>query len=773
MAPNAPAPDRGPQHRAHDLRDLLHRANRAYYVDAQPILSDREYDDHLAELQALEAEHPGLADQSSPTRRVGGEPIEGFQTLPHALPMLSIDNTYFMTEADRTKAGKPGDSLEAWADRVHRRLGIEPKDGPSGADEGLFAGDQDDAVTLVCDPKIDGVALSLRYEQGLLVRALTRGDGQHGDDVTHAVRTIRAVPLVLDADAGVEVPDVLEVRGEAFIPDAEFERINADREQHGDEPFMNPRNACAGTLKQLDPGPAAERRLGFLAHGRGEVSERFASTYTDFCARIERLGIPTSPGRSVHTSARGVIDAIRAFEAERAALPYATDGMVVRVDRFDQQAALGVTSKSPRWCVAYKYAAERKPTVLLDVLHQVGKTGKITPRAVLEPVLLAGTTVRHATLHNYGIVASKDIHLGDTVLVEKAGEIIPYVIEVDPSKRPKRAAGVRPPSVCPSCSGPLEIEPPEASDAPGRETVRRCVNPECPAQVREKLIWFAGRNQMDIDGLGESTIDQIRATALATDDQRRAELGVPDDTPEIPLDHFADVFELAAHRASLLPLSRMGEKKIENLIAGIERARTRGLARVLAGMGIRHVGSSTAKALARAFPDLDALVAAEVWHLMPMAVNRMSGPKREALTGSREPLAREYETGLGEDTAPVIHAYLHSKAAQQTFQRLRDVGVDLSSHDYIDPDSADGMQATPFTAKTIVLTGTLEHFTRPELAEILESLGAKVSGSVSKRTDLLLAGESAGSKLAKAEALGVEIWDEQALLKALPTDRRP
>lgn len=755
------------QRRAAELRDLLHRANRAYYVDAAPVLSDREYDERLAELQAIEAEHPELADDASPTRRVGGEPIEGFDTLPHAVPMLSIDNTYFLTEADRTAVGKPGESLEAWASRIGKRFGAANDAADAGS---LFDAEQaSGTVRFVCDPKIDGVAISLRYEAGRLVRALTRGDGTKGDDVTHAVRTIRAVPLVLDESA--DPPAVLEVRGEAFIPDAEFERINAEREAAGDDPFMNPRNACAGTLKQLDPTAAAERKLGFVAHGRGEVSEGFASSYTEFCGRIEALGIPTSPDRSVHKGVEEVQAAVRAFETDRHGLAYATDGMVIRIDDFAQQAELGVTSKSPRWCVAYKYAAERKPTVLLDVLHQVGKTGKITPRAVLEPVLLAGTTVRHATLHNYGIIASKDIRLGDTVLIEKAGEIIPYVIEVDLSQRPRGANRVRAPEACPSCGSPLEIEPPEATADPTRETVRRCMNPECPAQVREKLIWFAGRNQMDIDGLGESTIDQIRATSLEASDPRRAEFGVPEDTPAIPLAHFADIFALNAHKEKLLTLERMGERKVEKLLAGIEAAKGRGLARVLAGMGIRHIGSSTAKALARAFPDLDTLLAAEVWDLMPMAVNRMSGPKREALTGSRDPLEREYDTGLGEDTAPVFHAYLHSGAARQTFEQLRTAGVDLNSHDHAEP-GAEAVDSA-FAAKTIVLTGTLETFTRPALAEILESLGAKVSGSVSKKTDLVIAGESAGSKLAKAEQLGVEVWDEAALLKALPPDRRP
>jgi len=718
-----------------ELRALLDRANRAYHVDADPFMPDREYDERLAELARLEAEHPEFDDPASPTRRVGGEPIDGFRTVPHAAPMLSIDNTY--AEPD----------VRAWVERVGKRL----------AGDGLFGADR----AFVCDPKIDGVALSLRYESGVLVHALTRGDGTRGDDVTHAARTVRAIPLRLDGDA----PRVLEVRGEIFIPNSEFDRINAERAAAGDEPFMNPRNACAGTIKQLDPTAAADRKLAFVAHGRGEISDdAFARSHTQFTAKIRALGLPTSPHQQPADNADAIVRAIERFDQKRDMLDYATDGMVVRVDDFAQQAELGATSKSPRWCVAFKYPAERKPTELLEVQHMVGKTGRITPRAVLEPVLLAGTTVQHASLHNYGLVRSKDIRVGDTVLVEKAGEIIPQVMGVVASDRPKGLRRIKPPESCPICSSVVEIEPPEAIDAPDAETGRRCVNPECPAQVREKLIWFAGRNQMDIDGLGESTVDQIRATSLDADDPRRAELGVPADTPTIALEHFADIFALGAHRDALLTLERMGEKKVDNLIAGIDSARDRGLARVLGGMGIRHVGTATSKLLARAFPDLDALLAADVWELMPQAVNRMSKPKRLKLTGSEQPLEREYETGLGEDTAPIVHAFLHSEAATRAFDGLRRAGVDLTSREFrtaaSSPDSA-------FAGKTIVLTGTLESFTRPALTERLEGLGAKVTGSVSKNTDLVIAGASAGSKLEKARKLGVEVRDEAWLLKRL------
>lgn len=712
-----------------ELRDLLTRANRAYYRDNDPIMSDREFDKLLAELATLEENHPQLADPNSPTARVGGEPIEGFVTLPHAIPMLSIDNTYSEGE------------VEQWVNRTAKTLG------PSEEDDGLFgAGQGDSAARFVCEPKIDGVALSVRYENGVFVRALTRGDGTRGDDVSHAVRTIRSLPLTLDGDC----PSVLEIRGEVFIPLPEFERINNQREEDGDEPFMNPRNACAGTLKQLDPKAAASRNLGFVAHGIGELSDpAFATTFTDFCVKIVALGVPTTEHRATASDTKEILSVIERIDALRHGLVYATDGVVIRVNSLAQQHALGATSKSPRWVIAYKFPAERKTTRLNKVEHQVGKTGKITPRATLDPVLLAGTTVTHATLHNYGMVRQRDLRIGDLVEVEKAGEIIPQVIAVVKEERPKGAKAIKAPTQCPVCDSPLEIEPPEALEDPKLETTRRCVNPECPAQIREKLIWFAGRRQMDIDALGEQTVDQIRAS-------------------DVPLNHFADIYTLHEHKDALLELDRMGEKKLDNMLRGIEASKSRGLARLLGAMGIRHIGTSTAKALARVFPDYDALMNAQPHQLMPMAVNRMSGKKRAELFGLDDKLPDEYETGLGADTAPVFYAYLHSKPAKETFEHLRALGVDLTSRDYVDSQADSQIQQdSPFAAKTVVLTGTLENYTRPELTVILESLGAKVTGSVSKNTDLLIAGESAGSKLAKAQSLGVEVWDEQTLLKTL------
>jgi DNA ligase (NAD+) len=720
--------------RVKELREFLNRANRAYYVDAAPIMSDPEFDRQLAELARLEQDHPELDDPESPTHRVGGEPIEGFETFPHALPMLSIDNTYEES------------TLREWYARILRGLdlGTPPLRGGSSS---LFDGN-DPLPVLACDPKIDGLALSLRYENGRLVRALTRGDGVRGDDVTHGARTIRSIPLRLEGDA----PDILEVRGEVFLPLKEFDRINAEREAEGLELYMNPRNAAAGTMKNLDAKLIAARRLGFLAHGRGVVSDdSFAVSHTDFLAKIKKLGVAVSGAIPCDTIDAAIV-AINRFDELRHRQEYATDGMVVRVDRYDLQQKLGMTAKSPRWIIAYKYPAERKTTKLLRVEHQVGKTGKITPRAVMEPVVLAGTKVQHATLHNYGRIRDAateregertDIRIGDTVYVEKAGEIIPQVVGVVLKDRPRGAERITPPDACPECSGPVEVEPPEGVENPALETARRCVNPECPAQVFEKLVWFAGRKQMDIEGLGEKTVEQIRAES------------------QVPLNSFADIFRLAAHRDALLALERMGEKKVDNLLAGIEDAKKRGLAKVLAGMGIRHVGDVTAKMLARRFRDIDALLAADEKELRPKSLTK---DEARALGFPEDPSQRP-ETGLGKDTAPVVYEYLHSDAARRTFAELAKAGVDLSSHDF----TAEAARPTsgPFAGKIIVLTGTLESFERTALAEKLEALGAKVSGSVSKKTSLVIAGAEAGSKLDKAQELGIEVWDEARLLQAL------
>ncbi len=674
-----------------ELRREIDRHNRLYYVEAATQISDREFDVLLRELLDLEATHPDLVTPDSPTQRVGGEPIEGFKTLAHARRMMSIDNTY-----DR-------DELRAWYDRTLK--GIKNVQSAMADGQSKIA-DLTLNMTLVLEPKIDGVAVSLRYEKGRLVQALSRGDGQRGDDITHNVRTIRAVPLTLNTQ-DAEPPNVLEVRGEIFMPDVEFQRINEQRDEQGLDRLANPRNATAGTLKSLDPKVAAGRRLMFYAHGRGELSPDTFISHHGFLEQLRALGLPTNEHITAVDSFNDAWAFIESFQGKRAKLGYPTDGVVIKLDNLALQESLGATSKAPRWCIAYKYAAEQEQTVLIKVDWQVGKTGKLTPRATMEPVLLAGTTVRHATLHNMDEITRKDIRLGDTVVIEKAGEIIPQVVRVVIENRPASSKPITPPTKCPSCDQPIE----KLED----EVAHRCVNPECPAQFREKLIWFVGRNQMDIDGLGEKAIIQLADAGL--------------------LKTFGDVYTLHTQRDALLELDRMGEKKIDNLLAGIEASKSRRLSRVLAGLGIRHVGASASAGLAQHFGDIDTLTKADT-----------------------ETIAQVED--IGPITAESIHTFLNNDAGRHVIQELKDAGVDLTEEKTAPPP---GAVDSPFAGKTVVITGTFETFDRNDLKAKLTRLGAKVTGSVSKNTDLLLAGEKAGSKLTKAEQLGVEVWDEAAL----------
>jgi DNA ligase (NAD+) len=718
--------------RIRELRDLLTEANDAYYVHAEPTMSDRQFDELLAELAELEDKHPDLFDADSPTQRVGGEPIEGFETVDHAVPMQSIDNTY------------DEDDLRQWYDRVLKAVG--------GASDGLFGGAGD--LTFICDPKIDGVAISLRYEAGRLVRAVTRGDGQRGDDVTPQVRTIRSVPLSLRKVTGSAPPEVLEVRGEVFIPNRQFERINEERKAAGEALFANPRNATAGTLKSLDPRVASARKLGFIAHGRGVVEGmESVDRYSAFVKAIKALGLPVSSRMKQCAGFDDMVETINAFAGVRSELEYGVDGMVVRVDRFDQQETLGGTSKAPRWCIAFKYPAERVRTTLLGVDFQVGKLGKLTPVARLEPVQVAGTTVSNASVHNVVHMRRRlDLRAGDAVFIEKAGEIIPQVVAVDLAARKPKAKPIAAPTACPECGGHLAYDKPDSGkiafqcvnldcdrafvvvqSKTMRETcVRcgelveatehlptlRCSNPECPAQFREKLKWFVGRDQMDIDGLGTKLVDQLVDEGLVT--------------------HFADLYALTFEQ--LVDLERMGETSATNLIEAIEASKDRGLRRVLAGLGVRHVGSSMARTLARTYEDAEALMAASEDELKELP-------------------------DFGDITAKSVHDHLADAATREIFSRLAQAGVRLTSDEYA--AGHDDVSSGPFTGKTIVLTGTLEQFGRSELKQRLEDLGATVSGSVSKKTDLVIVGEKPGSKAAKAKDLGIEIWDEAELLEAL------
>ncbi len=625
---------KSPEQEIAALRDQIRKHDRHYYVEAAPVISDLEYDKLVARLKELEAAHPELVMSDSPTQRVGGELIEGFLTVAHARPMYSIDNTYSAEEL-RKWARRAFEATDSTLAKIVAELAAVD------ADEAVLKGQRGDAARqervalearrsalrakydasldtadkagypiadgYLADPKVDGVAINLRYERGRLVLAATRGDGQRGDDVTHNVRTIRAIPLTLHKDDSFPIPAVVEVRGEIYMPTAEFQRMNQAVVAAGEEPFANPRNATAGTLKQLDSRVVAQRRLQMVAHGRGEIAGESFTLHSEFLEALAVWGIATNPLTRKCASIDDVWKMIEEFGAQRSQLPYGVDGVVVRVDRNDLQAKMGYTSKFPRWCIAYKYAAEQAVTQLVNVDWQVGKSGKLTPRAVMEPVFVAGTTVQHASLHNLGEVRRKDIRIGDTVVIEKAGEIIPQVVRVLTEHRPNGLQPISPPERCTECGGEIEIEydqrrardietwpvkverelarakkedrepteiakPEPLSEAD--ETGRYCINPECPAQLRERMIHFSGRGQMDIEGLGEKVIHQLADAGL--------------------LNSFGDIFALPEKRDAVLALERMGEKKAHNLFAGIEAAKERGLARVLAGLGIHHIGSTAA-----------------------------------------------------------------------------------------------------------------------------------------------------------------------------------
>jgi DNA ligase (NAD+) len=693
--------------RIRELRELLARANTAYYVDAAPFMSDQEFDTLLAELVLLEARNPTLFDPNSPTQRVGGTPLEGeFETRLHRVPMLSVDNTYSIEE------------LRVWYQRCADALGVGS--GDVDPDAGLFAAASASAPTLFADPKVDGLAISLRYERGELVEAVTRGDGEKGDLVTANVRAIRAIPLKLrvpeDARFG-GIPHVLEVRGEIFMPVKEFERINEEREKHGEQLFANARNSCVGTLKNKDPKIVASRRLSFVAHGRGE-SEGLPElhAHSEFVAYLKALGIPVSNvGGAMKTLAEAE-RTIQEFADRRDQLDFAVDGMVVRIDRFDEQKRLGFTAKSPRWAVAFKYPAEQKETILEKVDWQVGKGGTITPRATMTPVFVAGSTVKHATLHNIEEIQRRDLRIGDHVIVEKAGEIIPQVVRALVEKRTGLEQPIEPPTKCPVCNGAVEREGPKLF----------CTNSSCSARFRERLKWFVGRDQMNVDGMGEEIVDALVDAGVVKD--------------------FADVFRLdamlvartlAKGEKALAEIAKKGAgKRATSLIeSAAHAAKDRGLTRVLAGLGIKHVGSSAAKTLARRYRTADELLAATETDLTLL-------------------------DDFGEVTAKSVAAWLASDEAKRVFAELAAVGVDLTSREP-KPVAAG---ANAFAGRTFVVTGTLAQFGRTEVTELLERAGAKVAGSVSKKTSVLIAGEEAGSKLTKAQELGVEIWDESRLV---------
>ncbi|NLX23110.1 MAG: NAD-dependent DNA ligase LigA [Phycisphaerae bacterium] len=662
-----------------ELREQLARHDYAYYVLAAPVISDRDYDRLFEELKAIEAEFPDLVTPDSPTQRVGGQPLEGFSQVAHAVPMLSIDNTYNEGE------------LREFDARVVKGLGGEK-------------------YAYMIDPKVDGVAISLRYESGRLVRAATRGDGRTGDDITQNARTIRAIPLRLRTETGSlfgGLPDVVEVRGEVYWPRKAFDKFNAERETRGEPVFANPRNATAGTLKLLDSRIVGQRRLAFVAHGFGQVEPLEVHTQHELFDCFRQWGIPVSPFMLRVANIEEVIAQIHVWEQKRHELDYATDGLVVKVDRFDQRDALGTTSRSPRWCIAYKFEAERARTRLLSVRFQVGKLGTITPVANLEPVLLAGTTVKSASLHNFDQVERLGVRIGDMVYVEKAGEIIPQVVDVDAAARGDDIEEIEPPRRCPECAGPT------VRDEGG--VFLRCVNPSCPAQLKERLRYFCGRDQMDIEGVGTALAEQLVDSGLVHE--------------------FADLYRLKDRRDELIALERMGAKSADNLLAAIEASRQRPLARLLAALNIQRVGVSTAALLAGQFGTMNALMDADVERL------------------------QEVE-GIGPEVAASIHAFLHSPAGRKVIARLEEAGVNMTEPKR---EAVAGPQL--FVGMTVVVTGTLERCGRKEAQDLIVALGGKAAGSVSGKTSFVVAGADPGSKLDKARELGVEVIDEAEFLR--------
>ena len=657
-------------------RELLHH-NELYYAKAKPEISDQQYDKLMRDLIELETAHPDLLTPDSPSQRVGGAPLEGFATVEHAEPMLSIDNTY--NEED----------VRAFDQRMRKALNEQP--------------------TYVLEPKVDGVASSLRYEKGLLVLAATRGDGRFGDDITVNARTIRTIPLKLNTSTP---PEVLEVRGEIYLPNNEFQRINAERAAAGEETYKNPRNLTTGTLKQLDSKATASRRLEFVAHGLGQVQDSPPDSYWECLKLLGKWRLPVAEHAVQAKNIDEAIAEIEKFGKARGKLSYQTDGMVIKVDSLSQRQELGITSKSPRWVVAFKYPGEQQQTILKGVDWQVGKLGTLTPVARLEPVFIGGTTVSNATLHNIQQIRTLDLHLGDTIVLERAGEVIPYVVQAVVEKRPKGSKAVEAPGKCPSCGSEIRQDVEATENTKKKSAVALyCVNHECPAQFREQLKWFCGRGQMDIEHVGEKLVDQLVDAKL--------------------IKSYADLYRLTAD--DLMKLDRMGEKSAANVIESIKGSTERGLDRLLAGINIRHVGTHVAQLLARSFGSLDALAAAT----------------KEAMLEVN---------GIGDVIADSVFDFFHSKAGQALVQELKTVAIDPTNEVVATP-------AGPLAGKTIVVTGSLVKLKRQEIEELVVKLGGRAAGSVSKKTSFVVAGADAGSKLDKARQLGVEVITEDDFLE--------
>jgi DNA ligase (NAD+) len=660
------------------LREEIRRHDHKYYVEAAPEITDLEYDRLIERLKRLEAEHPELVTPDSPTQRVGERPVSELPSVAHRLPMLSIDNTYSIEE------------LRKFAERTEKLLGGEP-------------------VEWVVELKVDGVAVSLLYEDGVLRRGVTRGDGRTGDDVTHNIRTIKDVPLRL---RGNDFPPVLEVRGEVYMTNSDLVRLNEEQRAAGKPPFANTRNVTAGSIRQLDARVCAGRRLRFFCHSVGYVEGLRAATHTEFLAEMRRDGLPTTPGVECFDTFDAAVEHCRQVVERLHELDFEIDGLVLKVNRFDQRERLGATSKSPRWVVAYKFEKYEGTTRVNEIRVQVGKTGAVTPVAVLEPVEIAGTTVSRASLHNADEIERKDVRPGDVVVVEKAGKIIPHVVRVEKHLRERELPPFRFPRECPECGAGLVRDRVGGSEAEGAYI--RCPNPACPAQLKERLRYFASRAAMDIEGLGDKLVDQLVDKGLVRS--------------------YGDLYRLEEDQ--LADLERMGRKSAQNLLEGIEASRGRGLARLLAALAVRHVGIRVATVLADHFDSIDALMAAD----------------KEQLSAINE---------IGPVIAQSVYDFFHSDFGRKTIDDLRAAGVRMESA------APKKLAARKLEGKTLVVTGTLERYSRDEIERLIAEHGGRAASSISKKTDYVVAGEKAGSKLDKARQLGVKVLSEKEFERLL------
>ncbi|WP_394861482.1 NAD-dependent DNA ligase LigA [Staphylococcus hominis] len=656
------------QNRVNELHDLLNQYSYEYYIKDNPSVPDSEYDKLLRELIDIENAHPELKTDDSPTVRVGGEAQSSFEKVNHETPMLSLGNAFNEEE------------LRRFDERIREHIG---------------------KVEYMCELKIDGLAVSLKYEDGRFVQGLTRGDGTTGEDITENLRTIHAIPLK------IKEPLNVEVRGEAYMPRRSFMRLNDEREKNEEQPFANPRNAAAGSLRQLDPKLAAKRKLSVFLYSVNDFTDFNATTQSDALDELDRLGFKTNHERARVEDIEGVLEYIKKWTKQREQLSYDIDGIVIKVNDLDQQDEMGFTQKSPRWAIAYKFPAEEVVTELKDIELSIGRTGVVTPTAILEPIRVAGTTVSRASLHNEDLIKERDIRIGDSVIVKKAGDIIPEVVRSIIDRRPNDAKPYRMPTHCPSCGHELvRIE---------GEVALRCINPKCQAQLVEGLIHFVSRQAMNIDGLGNKIIQQLYHHQLIKD--------------------VGDIFYLT--KEDLLPLERMGTKKVENLLSAIEHAKQNSLEHLLFGLGIRHLGAKASQILAEKFETMDRL-----------------------LKVTEEELIAIHD--IGDKLAQSVVTYLDNEDIKALIEKLKDKNVNMT---YKGVKSSEIEGHPEFQNKTIVLTGKLQQMTRKEATTWLEMQGAKVTSSVTKSTDLVIAGEDAGSKLSKAEQFDTEIWSESQFIE--------